>query len=69
LAILNWRLTAWVAVLHGFTPGEIHQFLPVWSVPVLSLALVGWIGLLLRLTRPFQPFMEREGGQKSGSPM
>jgi RNA polymerase sigma factor (sigma-70 family) len=63
LAILNWRLTAWVAVLHGFTPGEIRRFLPLWSVPMLSLLLVGWVGLLLRLTRPFQP------STKSGSPM
>jgi RNA polymerase sigma factor (sigma-70 family) len=62
LAILNWRLMVWVAGLHGFTPGEIRQFLPVWSVPMLSLAVVGWVALLLRLTKPLQP------QTKSGSP-
>jgi RNA polymerase sigma factor (sigma-70 family) len=52
LLILNWRLTAWVAALHGLTPAAMSSLLPMWSVAVLSLALVAWVGLLLKVTRP-----------------
>jgi hypothetical protein len=52
LAILNLRLPAWEAALHGIGLDEMHHLLPAWVLPLLTLALVAWVGLLLGLTRP-----------------
>jgi hypothetical protein len=51
LVILNLRLPAWEAVLHGVSLADMHHFLPVWVLPLLTLALVAWVRLLLGLTR------------------
>jgi RNA polymerase sigma factor (sigma-70 family) len=52
LVILNLRLDVWVASLHGLDLAAMHRLLPVWMVPVLTLALLIWIGLILTLTKP-----------------
>ncbi len=52
LLILNCRLEVWVAAFRGIGPDEMHRLLPVWMVPVLTLALVAWSGIILAVTRP-----------------
>jgi hypothetical protein len=52
LAILNLRFDAWAASWYGVGIGEIHELLPTRMVPLLTLVLVLWAGLLLALTRP-----------------
>ena len=48
LVILNCRLEAWLVSLHGMSPLPI----PGWIIPVLTLALVFWFGILMAVTRP-----------------
>jgi RNA polymerase sigma factor (sigma-70 family) len=52
LTILSFRLVGWEAHLHGLTLTEMRSLLPLGSVPLLSLALAGWVVLLLKLTKP-----------------
>jgi RNA polymerase sigma factor (sigma-70 family) len=52
LVILNLRWAAWMATRHECSLAEIHRLLPVWVIPVLTLALVLWVGLVLALTKP-----------------
>ncbi len=52
LAIFNVRFDVWVASAYGVSVAEIHNVLPVWMVPVLTLVLVIWSGILLAVTRP-----------------
>jgi hypothetical protein len=52
LLILNLRLDVWMAAAHGCSLSEIHSLLPAWVVPVLTLALLLWAGLVLKLTEP-----------------
>jgi RNA polymerase sigma factor (sigma-70 family) len=52
LLVLNLRLDVWMAAAHGCSLAEIHRLLPVWVVPMLTLALLLWSGLVLTLTRP-----------------
>jgi RNA polymerase sigma factor (sigma-70 family) len=52
LLILNLRLDVWLAAAHGCSLAEIHTLLPAWVVPVLTLALLLWAGLILKLTEP-----------------
>ena len=52
LGVLNLRWDAWLASRHGCSLAEIHQLLPVWVVPVLTLALVLWAGLVFAMTKP-----------------
>jgi hypothetical protein len=54
LGILNLRWDAWLAFRHGCSLAEIHSLLPVWVVPLLTLALVLWAGLILALTKPMR---------------
>jgi RNA polymerase sigma factor (sigma-70 family) len=54
LAIFNVRFDVWVASAYGVSVAEIHSVLPVWMVPVLTLVLVIWSGILLAVTRPKQ---------------
>jgi hypothetical protein len=46
LLILNCRLATWVAALRGIGPAEMSRLLPGWLIPVLTLALLLWIGLI-----------------------
>jgi RNA polymerase sigma factor (sigma-70 family) len=52
LAMLNWRLADWLASLRGVDLGTLHRLLPAPTVPLLTLGLLVWVGLLLALTRP-----------------
>ena len=52
LMILNLRLDVWLAAAHSCGLAEIHSLLPAWVVPVLTLALLLWAGLILKLTKP-----------------
>ncbi len=59
LIALNWRLDSWLATFRGISLTEMHQLLPVWVVPALTLALVLWVGLLIFVTRPNHPAAAR----------
>jgi RNA polymerase sigma factor (sigma-70 family) len=50
LVILNCRLEAWIVTLRGSSTFP----LPGWVIPVLTLGLVCWFGLLMLATRPKQ---------------
>ena len=50
--ILNCRLGAWTASLRGIGPAEMSRLFPVWLLPVLTLSLLIWIGLVLVITSP-----------------
>jgi RNA polymerase sigma factor (sigma-70 family) len=52
LVILNLRLVVWMASLRGVDLPTINHLLPAWVVPLLTLALLGWIGILLVVTKP-----------------
>jgi hypothetical protein len=52
LLVLNLRLDVWIASAHGCSLDEAHSLLPAWVVPVLTLALLLWSGLVLALTKP-----------------
>ena len=52
LVILNLRLNAWMASRRECSLAEIHGLLPAWVIPMLTLALVLWVGLVLALTKP-----------------
>jgi RNA polymerase sigma factor (sigma-70 family) len=51
LVILNFRLQAWEASLHGIGLEEMHRLLPPWILALLTLALMVWVALLLVLTK------------------
>ncbi len=52
LLILNVRLETWLASFHGISLAEMHRLLPGWVIPLLTLTVVGWVGLLLKMTQP-----------------
>ena len=52
LVILNLRLDVWMAAAHRCSLAEIHSLLPTWVTPVLTLALLLWAGLVMKLTKP-----------------
>jgi hypothetical protein len=52
LAIFNLRFDAWAACWYGVGAAELHRLLPTQMVPMLTLALAAWAGVLLVLTRP-----------------
>ncbi len=55
LLILNLRLDVWLAAYRGVSLTEIHQLLPSWVMPVLTLGLLAWAGTVCALTRPKRP--------------
>ncbi len=52
LAILNLRLDVWLAARRGTDLAEIHRLLPAWAVPLATLTLIFWVGLVVVLTKP-----------------
>jgi RNA polymerase sigma factor (sigma-70 family) len=53
LAVLNWRLDVWMAARREMSLAEYHHLLfSAWIVPLLTLALLLWIGFVLLLTKP-----------------
>jgi RNA polymerase sigma factor (sigma-70 family) len=54
LLIVNWRVETWAAAGRGISLVEMHRLLPPWIVPLLTLMLVAWFGILLAATRRVQ---------------
>ncbi len=54
LLLLNMRLGPWMATSRGISVAEVAQVLPLWIVPVLTLALLVWAVLLFALLRPWR---------------
>jgi hypothetical protein len=52
LATLNCRLDVWMAAHRGTDLAEIHGLLPAWVVPVLTLALLIWVGTVWVIAKP-----------------
>jgi len=52
LAILNLRADVWVARAYGVTTAEAHELQPIWIIPVLTLVLIAWSALVIKLTKP-----------------
>jgi hypothetical protein len=52
VAVINLRLDVWAAAGYGVSVAEIHRLLPMWIVPLLTLVLVIWSGVVLALTKP-----------------
>jgi RNA polymerase sigma factor (sigma-70 family) len=43
LALVNLRLDVWMASADGLSLAKIHAMYPLWIIPTLSLALLGWV--------------------------
>jgi RNA polymerase sigma factor (sigma-70 family) len=52
LAIFNLRFDVWVAPAYGISVAELHDQMPTWMVPLLTLVVVLWTGILLAMTKP-----------------
>jgi len=52
LGTLNLRWDAWLASRRECSLAEIHELLPEWVVPMLTLALLLWAGLVVAITKP-----------------
>ena len=50
LAVINLRLDVWLATRYETGVAEIHQLFPMWLIPLLTLALLLWIGLVMAMT-------------------
>jgi RNA polymerase sigma factor (sigma-70 family) len=53
LAILNLRADVWTASAYGVSVAEAQHLLPLWIVPLLTLALLAWwAAMVFALTKP-----------------
>jgi hypothetical protein len=52
LLIMNLRWDAWLAAIRGAGLAEVHSILPVWVIPLATLTLLIWTGIVIALTRP-----------------
>ena len=48
VSVINLRLDVWLATNRGVSVAEIHQIYPMWLVPLFSVSVGLWIGLLQR---------------------
>ena len=48
VVIFNLRFAGWVAVAHSVSVTEISRQLPMWLIPVLTIAWLAWTGLAIR---------------------
>jgi hypothetical protein len=62
LVVLNLRLEVWLAARREVSLAEMHRLLPPWLIPVLTLALLTWIGILLAMTKPKLSVSQHAGG-------
>jgi len=62
LVVLNLRLEVWLAARREVSLAEMHRLLPPWLIPVLTLALMTWIGILLAITKPKRSASRHAGG-------
>jgi RNA polymerase sigma factor (sigma-70 family) len=68
LVVLNLRLEVWLAARREVSRAEMHRLLPPWVIPVLTLALMTWIGILLAMTKPkLSASRHPEGGNGRGN--
>jgi hypothetical protein len=44
MAVVNLRLDVWMASRFEVSVVEIHQMFPMWLIPVLTVALLAWVG-------------------------
>jgi RNA polymerase sigma factor (sigma-70 family) len=51
LFVVNLRLDVWLAAAEGLSIAAIHNIFPLWMAPTATLALCGWIALLLARTK------------------
>jgi RNA polymerase sigma factor (sigma-70 family) len=54
LAIFNLRFDVWLAPSYGVSSTELHQLMPTWIVPLVSVVLVLWTVVFLSITKPKQ---------------
>jgi hypothetical protein len=47
----NCRIDVWVAAAQGVSVAEAREIVPIWIVPVLTLALAAWTGFVLARIR------------------
>jgi RNA polymerase sigma factor (sigma-70 family) len=52
LVVFNLRLDVWMASGRGVSVTEIHVLYPLWIMPLLTLVLITWIGVIWARTRP-----------------
>ncbi|HEX4350386.1 MAG TPA: RNA polymerase sigma factor [Verrucomicrobiae bacterium] len=55
LAVLNLRMDVWLSSHYEVGVTEIHQMFPMWLIPVLTAALLGWVGLLMAMHNRHAP--------------
>jgi RNA polymerase sigma factor (sigma-70 family) len=51
LGILNLRLDVWMASGYGVSVAEVHRLQPLWIIPLLTLALLLWVGLAISMAK------------------
>jgi RNA polymerase sigma factor (sigma-70 family) len=51
LAIINLRFDVWMAASYGISVAEVPRMFAAWLVPLLTVVLVGWCGIVLAVTR------------------
>jgi RNA polymerase sigma factor (sigma-70 family) len=52
LAILNLRIDLWLAHSYGVTVTYLHQNMPFWMIPTLTLVLLAWSVAVFMMTKP-----------------
>jgi len=52
LVVLNLRMDVWLAERREVSLDEIHQLLPIWVMPLLTIGLVAWVAILWMMTMP-----------------
>jgi RNA polymerase sigma factor (sigma-70 family) len=52
LAVMNLRLDLWLARGYGVTVAQLHEQIPFWMVPTLTLVLLVWSVAVYLMTRP-----------------
>ena len=52
ILILNLRMNQWMATFSGISVADFHRRLPEWAMPVATLTLLIWIGIVIAVTKP-----------------
>ena len=52
LAILNLRIDLWLANDYGVTVAQLHETMPVWMIPTLTLVFLVWSVAVYMMTKP-----------------
>lgn len=52
IAILNLRLDQWLANGYGVTVAQLHENMPVWMIPTLTLVLLVWSVTVFMIAKP-----------------